>query len=144
MANPMSLSRLPRELRDTIYDYCTTEIGGYYFDPIEGKLRTLSGDKIELSLTYTCKSIAAEMRGVAFRNNTIHFTTCPSPGRYTRDYRHFGHLLEDLYLAKSITLSRARSFITDAIDCTIVESFPHIRSMIDHLRTTKSKKMQTP
>jgi hypothetical protein len=73
----MFLSRLPRELRDTIYDYCTGENGGYFFDSREGKLRTLSGDKIDLSLMYTCKGIAAEIRDVLFRDNTIHFLHTP-------------------------------------------------------------------
>ena len=134
----MSLSRLPRELRDIIYDYCTSENGGYCFDPMGRKLRTLSGDKIDLSLTYTCKSIAAEMRGVPFRNNTIHFTTSPSPDRYTQNYRHFGHLLERYYLIKIFTLSRTGPFITDDIARKIIESFPHSANLIQHLRTTKA------
>ncbi|CAN9338612.1 unnamed protein product [Alternaria alternata] len=135
----MFLSRLPRELRDTIYDYCTSENGGYFFDPREGKLRTISGDKIDLTLMYTCKSIAAEMRDVLFRDNTIHFTTSPYPDRYTRDYRHFGHLLRDLYSAKNITLSQAIPFITGAITRKIIESFPHSATLIRHLRTAEAK-----
>ncbi|CAI9636443.1 hypothetical protein GT037_004129 [Alternaria burnsii] len=135
----MSLSQLPRELRDTIYDYYTSENGGYYFDPREGKLRTLCGDKIDLSLMYTCKSFAAEMRGVPFRNNTIHFTTSPSPDRYNRDYRHFGHLLERLYAIKIMTLSQARPFITDEIARKTIQSFPHFATLIRHLRTSKAE-----
>jgi hypothetical protein len=135
----MSLSRLPRELRDTIYDYYTSENGGYYFGPIEGKLRTPSGDKIDLSLMYTCKNIAAEMRGVPFRNNTINFTTSPSPDHYTQTYRNLSQILEKLNLVKIFTLLRAGPFITNAIARKIIKSFPHSATLIQQLRTTKAR-----
>jgi hypothetical protein len=88
---------------------------------------------------YTCKNIAAEMRGVPFRNNTIHFTTSPSPDRYTPKYRNFSQLLEKLNLIKIFTLLRAGPFITNAIARKIIKSFPQSATLIKQLQTTKAR-----
>jgi hypothetical protein len=49
----MLLDRLPRKLRDMIYNYYIAEDGGYHLDLESGKLRTSSGEKIQLSLLYS-------------------------------------------------------------------------------------------
>ena len=133
----MLLNRLPRELRDMIYDYYTTEDGGYHFWPESGKLRTSSGDKIELSLMYSCKATAAEMRDMPFRNNVIHFKTSPADNRSSPHVRDFSALLEDLYSAKWNTLCRAKPFITDAIARRVVALFPQSAAFIEQFSTKK-------
>jgi hypothetical protein len=68
---------LPREIRDLIYcDYLRmgTE-DGYTYDFEAGKLRTADKQPIDLSLMYTCRLVANEMRGLPLRLHRITFTT---------------------------------------------------------------------
>jgi hypothetical protein len=68
---------LPREIRDLIYyDYLRmgTE-DGYTYDFEAGKLRTADKQPVDLSLMYTCRLVANEMRGLPLRLHRITFTT---------------------------------------------------------------------
>jgi hypothetical protein len=136
----MSFHQIPRELRDVIYDYYISQDAGYYFDSNSGRLRCLSGEHIDLSLMYTCKTIAVEMRGVAFKNNAIHFNTAQITGRCTPRTRHFGHLLEEIYIARISILPHARPFITNFVADKVIELFPQSENLIRHLQTTTEKK----
>ena len=69
------LFRLPREIRDEIYEYYAQETHGYHYDSSSGKLRMDSGERINLSLQYVCRRTFAEMDGIALRTNTITFPT---------------------------------------------------------------------
>lgn len=66
---------LPRELRDEIYYHYLKEGDGYVHVPQSNRLRCSDGRLIDFSLMYTCKVIAAEMRGVPLKVNTITFKT---------------------------------------------------------------------
>ena len=76
------LFRLPRELRDEIYDYYTHE-DGYIFEPSTQKLRLPTGNPIELALSYTCKRVTKEMNGMALRKNSVEFRTLLSLPKIT-------------------------------------------------------------
>ncbi|KAI1155177.1 hypothetical protein F4825DRAFT_447724 [Nemania diffusa] len=80
-SSPSPLLRLPRELRDIIYGFYLAVYGGYVYDFRAGKLRGADAPDrpIDLALTFTCRQIAAEMRGVALGANTIHFRTYSAP-----------------------------------------------------------------
>ncbi|KAH6669757.1 hypothetical protein F5X68DRAFT_265205 [Plectosphaerella plurivora] len=67
----------PREIRDLIYEfYVATDDGlGFVYNFETGKVRPRSGLPIDLSLMYTCRTVATEMQGVALGQNTITFTT---------------------------------------------------------------------
>lgn len=69
------LLQLPRELRDEIYRYYLKEDDGYAYVPHTGRLRCADGRHIDLSLVYTCKMIAAEMRTLPLKVNTVNFHT---------------------------------------------------------------------
>ncbi|KAI4962300.1 hypothetical protein J4E86_001332 [Alternaria arbusti] len=69
------LFRLPRELRDEIYEYYVQETNGYHYESNSGKLRMDSGERINLGLQYACRRTFAEMDGIALRTNTITFRT---------------------------------------------------------------------
>ncbi|KAH9229855.1 hypothetical protein K456DRAFT_1764428 [Colletotrichum gloeosporioides 23] len=76
---PVSLFVLPRELRDLIYAFYVSIDGGYVCDTdsfIRGKLKGAKGDRIHLSLVYTCKRVAEEMDrgGLALCLDTITFS----------------------------------------------------------------------
>lgn len=48
---------------------------GYVFHFETGKLRTATNKPIDLNLMYTCRDVAAEMRGLALKTHTITFKT---------------------------------------------------------------------
>jgi hypothetical protein len=90
---------LPREIRDLIYcDYLRmgTE-DGYTYDFEAGKLRTADKQPIDLSLMYTCRLVANEMRGLPLRFHRITFTTLYSDELRLRAGRwaYLMHLAED-------------------------------------------------
>jgi hypothetical protein len=68
---------LARELRDLIYSYYVAIDGGYVYDPLPepGRLRAADGRRNGLALMYTCRQVAAEMKGLALRDNVVTFST---------------------------------------------------------------------
>ncbi|KAK4458100.1 hypothetical protein QBC42DRAFT_277561 [Cladorrhinum samala] len=73
---------LPGELRNKIYrEYILLGAeNGYTYDFEAGKLRTAPDRQpIDLRLTYTCRQVACEMRGLPLRIQTVTFTTLYSP-----------------------------------------------------------------
>jgi len=66
---------LPRELRDIIYDYYLRSPAGYAYRFETNKLTNADASSISLSLAFTCRQIATEMKGLALRVNKITFTT---------------------------------------------------------------------
>lgn len=79
MAAAPHLLRLPHELRNIIFDYYFHRDGGYVYSFESNKLTNTDGSVIDLSLVFTCRQLAVEMRGAAFRPNTITFRTFFSP-----------------------------------------------------------------
>lgn len=75
MADCCSFLRFPRELRDSIYEYYFHCKGGYVFNYDAGKLRTASGDGVDLALRLTCHLVANETRGLALKHNTLYSLT---------------------------------------------------------------------
>lgn len=73
------LFRLPRELRDEIYSHYIRDQHGYIFNSRSNTIRTLGGQPPDLALGYTCKRLAEEVGGMAFKLNTITFRTFLAP-----------------------------------------------------------------
>ncbi|CAH0002269.1 unnamed protein product [Clonostachys byssicola] len=68
--------QLPGEIRQQIYlAYFSTPDNIYVFDFPSKKLRKSDNSPIDISLVATCRAIAKETRGMAFRLNTIKFNT---------------------------------------------------------------------
>jgi hypothetical protein len=76
------LLRLPRELRDVIYEYYFTEPDGLVYDHKTNALTRSNGDRIDLELMYTCHAVAQETKGLALRINHLIFRTS-----FTEDLR---------------------------------------------------------
>jgi hypothetical protein len=93
MSEPQGIYKLPRELRDQIYDDYFALDGGDTLNPCTNKLTTTNGDRIDLSLRSTCQLIAHETRGTALKSNAVHASTF-----YSRELRtragHFNVLLK--------------------------------------------------
>jgi len=94
----LTLLALPRELRDFIYEYYIRLSGpdGYVYDFEANKLRTSDKKPIDLSLMYTCRQVACEMRGMALRIQTVTFTTLYSEDLRPRAGRFCYYLCEML------------------------------------------------
>jgi len=109
------LFRLPRELRDKIYDHYTHEEQGYIYDPSAQKFRLANGEKIDVALVYTCKRAAQEKDGLAFESNTIRFSVLPQiPGTETSSSAAFLYrsLLDGRNTCLRIMLSYAYPLVT--------------------------------
>ncbi|EQB46378.1 hypothetical protein CGLO_14574 [Colletotrichum gloeosporioides Cg-14] len=96
MSSKPTLMTLPREIRDSIYEFYVAADGGYVCNPeklaekilnehrneanldVPGILQRADLQPIDLNLSYTCKLVAQEMSGVALRTNTITFSTVSS------------------------------------------------------------------
>ncbi|KAI4623519.1 hypothetical protein J4E80_003329 [Alternaria sp. BMP 0032] len=94
--NESLLFRLPRELRDEVYHYYVLEEDGYHHDATSDKLRQASGRPINLSLQYTCKKTATEMKGLALQVNRVTFRTkleVPEPDSVCSNALLWNHLL---------------------------------------------------
>ncbi|KAI9697172.1 MAG: hypothetical protein M1820_007908 [Bogoriella megaspora] len=78
MASHSYFLALPLEIRTSIYQYYVLEEDGYHYHYQPGKTGKLSTSNyrpINLALMYTCRSVAAEMRGVALGTNIVIFKT---------------------------------------------------------------------
>ncbi|KAI4650284.1 uncharacterized protein J4E79_009552 [Alternaria viburni] len=71
-----TLLRLPRELRDLIYEEYVRVDGGYIYKPETNRLAHADGSPINLSLRLVCRQLASELHGMALKLNTITFETC--------------------------------------------------------------------
>ncbi|KAF2111064.1 hypothetical protein BDV96DRAFT_186205 [Lophiotrema nucula] len=70
--------RLPREIRDLIYEFYVYEDEGYFYDYEARKMQLRSKglyQRVSLGFIYTCTQVADEMKGVAFKVNTLTFRT---------------------------------------------------------------------
>ncbi|KAF2438905.1 hypothetical protein P171DRAFT_436792, partial [Karstenula rhodostoma CBS 690.94] len=109
------LLTLPRELRDQVYRYVLQETNGYALNATSGQLRTFEDTPIDLSLSYTCKQIYSEMRGMAFKVNRIMFTSQldrSSTRQASSNTRRFYYLMNRYYFALTAMLSWASSCVT--------------------------------
>jgi hypothetical protein len=75
MAQKANFLSLPVELREQIFHYLFRTDGGYVYDAELDKLKRADNRPIELSLLYTCRTIANEARHIPLSLNTIKFTT---------------------------------------------------------------------
>ncbi|KAF5634255.1 hypothetical protein F52700_5977 [Fusarium sp. NRRL 52700] len=70
-----ALIHLPSEIRHQIFRDCLEVDGGYVYDVQTDKLTNADGTAIDLSLLYTCRSIANDTRAMPLAVNTIRFST---------------------------------------------------------------------
>ncbi|KAI1045600.1 hypothetical protein LB505_014137 [Fusarium chuoi] len=72
---PKTLTSLPSEIRQQIFRESLKVDGGYVYDVQTDKLTNGDGTAIDLSLLYTCRSIANDTRAMPLAVNTIRFST---------------------------------------------------------------------
>lgn len=85
-ANSINFLTKPREIRDFIYAYLTTETKTYILT--SANVTTIGGDpEANLGLINTCTTTQHEMLEMLYRNNTFRFVF-PSPGTDTQSLCH--------------------------------------------------------
>ncbi|KAK1716100.1 uncharacterized protein BDZ83DRAFT_635122 [Colletotrichum acutatum] len=124
---------LPRELRDMIYRLYVVSDGGYVLNPESNRLRNAMGRPIDLALTYTCKRVADEMRGLALEANTITVSTFYSPHERHRA-RDFDVVMTMLHDSLQSALNRAELFLWDDICAEISGTFPQFTPVLDMIK----------
>ncbi|KAF4880113.1 hypothetical protein CGCSCA1_v000875 [Colletotrichum siamense] len=135
---PVSLFVLPRELRDLIYAFYVSIDGGYVCDTdsfIRGKLKGAKGDRIHLSLVYTCKRVAEEIDrgGLALLLNTVTFSPISeeSLGWLAGSFQRKKDALDRTRLAMLQTVGYC---IPDAVYSEMGMAYPRLLPLLDRLK----------
>ncbi|KAG8665401.1 hypothetical protein FPOAC2_10472 [Fusarium poae] len=142
MATKLRITDLPLELRQQIFrEYFKVE-GGYVYDGQADKLRNADDTPIDLSLSYTCRSIANDCNGLPLAVNTIHFSTL-----YREDWRSLAgcfNLVATYYyvLQQDIVLHLAH-LITPEMHAQLENKFPGFRSKLEAERAFHSRAWAT-
>lgn len=128
--------RLPAEVRLIIYrHYVVLQGGRYFYNFAHNKLTAANNEPIDLSLMYTCKLIAAEMRGVALGTNTIYFSCVSSRDRGT----WFGlpiaweQCMDTLWALEHTIFSFIEPYITQSMRDELARAFPQLMPALDDL-----------
>lgn len=82
MSSEANLLALPYEVREQIFQLYFKVDGGYVYDGESEKLVTADGQRIDLSLMYTCRSVADGTKHIPLSVNTVTFSTV-----YREDWR---------------------------------------------------------
>ena len=115
---------LPPELRSIVYHYYLFE-DGYHFHYESGKFRLSDAQPIDLSLMYTCKSIAAEMYGLALKTNTLVFKTVYLEAEAERmKAGRFDCQVAALAHSKNQIMTRTQKHLTSEMKAMIIGKYP--------------------
>ncbi|KAM5347428.1 hypothetical protein ACJ41O_010433 [Fusarium nematophilum] len=120
---------LPLEVREQIYQYYFKVDGGYVFNGDSEKLTTAGGNPIDLSLVYTCRSIANDTKDMPLAVNTITFSTV-----YREDWRElagcFNYVSAFSRLLEADLVVRLARFMTPDMYSKLALKFPAFVSQI--------------
>ncbi|KAI4619402.1 uncharacterized protein J4E87_007652 [Alternaria ethzedia] len=126
-----AILRLPRELRDLIYEHYVQVDGGYIHNIETNRLLQADGSPISTGLALTCRQIAAEMQGLALGQNTITFHTHFSES--TRQQAGLFHItMYTIMFRKKIQLQRLipRLLSYDMVQRAI-DAYPQFAQIFD-------------
>ncbi|KAF4966815.1 hypothetical protein FSARC_5530 [Fusarium sarcochroum] len=129
MPLPLSLATLPYEVRTEIFCYYFQLDGGYTFNAESEKLVGANGQPIDLSLMYTCRSIADDTKDLPFTVNTISFSTFYTP-RWRAWAGRFEYLSRLHYFLQLDFITYLGQFITAEMYVLIEDKFPGFASML--------------
>ncbi|KAF6803476.1 hypothetical protein CSOJ01_10893 [Colletotrichum sojae] len=136
---PFEFLRLPREIRDMIYEEYFRLDGGYLCDTdafLKGSLSTSSGEPVDLSLVYTCKMVAEETEygNVALGFNTVTFTTLYSPehGELALFFRKL--MMDGVGFIKAAMLNSACHQPTESSVSKLKSRYPQFAPLLHRLK----------
>ncbi|RSL52055.1 hypothetical protein CEP53_008211 [Fusarium sp. AF-6] len=125
-----TLVTLPPEIREKIFQYYFQVDGGYVFNGDSEKLTTADRNPIDLSLMYTCRSVANETKYMPFALNTITFSTV-----YRDDWRGlagcFNYVSTYYRLLESDLVIRLARYMTPDMYSQLALKFPTIGPKIE-------------
>jgi hypothetical protein len=124
--------RLPRELRDLIYEhYVSIEIGyAYHFE--SNKLTAADGGCIDLSLMYTCRIAAEELQDLTLKVNKIAFrATCTDATREIAGVFHGAIGLLDTHKSALLDQITPR-LLTREMAKEVTLSYPQFQPILQH------------
>ncbi|KAF5560227.1 hypothetical protein FPHYL_6740 [Fusarium phyllophilum] len=127
---PKRLTDLPSEIRQQIFKECLKVDGGYAYNAQTDKLTNADEARtpIDLSLRYTCRSIARDTTTIPLAVNTIHFST-------TDNWRSlagcFNLVATAYYILEQDLAFHLAEFITPAMFAQLDAKFPRFRSMFE-------------
>ncbi|KAF1847202.1 uncharacterized protein K460DRAFT_363309 [Cucurbitaria berberidis CBS 394.84] len=126
--------RLPRELRDLIYEHYVRVDGGYAYQFRTNKLTQSDGKPILLSLALASRQVASEMSGVALRTNTITFSAHFS--ETTREKAGLFHeaILQITKRKATLLNELAHRLLTSDMVEVAATSYPQFSSILDYWR----------
>ncbi|KAI1016560.1 hypothetical protein LB505_006852 [Fusarium chuoi] len=125
---PKILTDLPTEIRQKIFKECLKVDGGYAYNAQTDKLTNADEARtpIDLSLRYTCRSIARDTTIIPLAVNTIHFST-------TDNWRSlagcFNLVATAYYILEQDLAFHLAEFITPEMFAQIDAKYPRFRDM---------------
>ncbi|KAM0351746.1 hypothetical protein ACHAPU_002258 [Fusarium lateritium] len=130
MSAKPGITSLPLEIKQQIFAYHFKAEGGYVYDGKSDKLRNADGSPINLSLFYTCRSIANACKDLPLALNTIHFSTL-----FREDWRSLAgcfNLAATYYhiLQQDLVLHLAH-LITPEMHTQLEKDFPTFKSKLE-------------
>ncbi|KAF5230082.1 hypothetical protein FAUST_10008 [Fusarium austroamericanum] len=130
MVTERRITHLPAEIGQKIFREHFKVQGGYVYDGQSDKLRNADNTPIDLSLIYTCRSIANDCKNLPLSVNTIHFSTL-----YREDWRSLAgcfNLVATYYyvLQQDIVLHLAH-LITPEMHAQLEKRFPTFRAKLE-------------
>jgi hypothetical protein len=108
------LIRLPRELRDIIYEYTLTEEGGLVADVLINTYglarfraaRAVNNNRESNQLRLVCRQLHAETSGLGLQYNDITFGDSKRDGERVSAYEHFTRFVENSATTQLASISR--------------------------------------
>ncbi|KAF9768751.1 hypothetical protein IL306_013898 [Fusarium sp. DS 682] len=125
MALKPTLTSLPAEIRAKIFKECLKVDGGYIYNIQTDKLTNA-----DISLRYTCCSIANDTRAIPLAVNTIYFSTI-----FREDWRSlagcFNLAATAYYVIEQDLVFHLAEFITPEMYTQLDAKFPRFRPMLE-------------
>ncbi|KAF4498615.1 hypothetical protein FAGAP_5201 [Fusarium agapanthi] len=127
---PNLLTDLPSEIRQQIFKECLKVHGGYAYNAQTDKLTNADEARtpIDLSLRYTCRSIARDTATIPLEVNTIYFSTSDN---WRSLAGCFNLVATAYYILEQDFAFHLAEFITPAMFAQIDAKFPRFRSMFE-------------
>ncbi|KAI0896427.1 hypothetical protein F4806DRAFT_508356 [Annulohypoxylon nitens] len=126
---------LPFQVRHRIYRHYVSVNGGYLYNADTNKLRTVDDEPIELSLAYTCRTVAFEMKSLPLETNTItfypHYTKETLPFAYAQ-----GIMLQRTHRLKCEMFQRAQRCFAEEVKTEFGKRYPQFMAIFDDFNSS--------
>ncbi|KAI4933215.1 hypothetical protein J4E85_003620 [Alternaria conjuncta] len=136
------LLRLPRELRDLIYEEYVRVDGGYIYNPETNKLANADGSSIDLSLGLVCRQLATEFQGLALKVNTLTFETCFSEAS-REDAGMYHTMIKQIAWRKTeVVKTFAPQLFTPIMAKAVADIYPRLSPLVEGWSTRSEPELE--